>query len=137
MTLIPDFGQVGFDNQVLNLSPFEVQYDEKRPFFTEGTELFDKGYLFYSRRISDNLLNATKVTGRTKNNLGVGILNAVTNETENDPLSNYNIVVLDQSFAKNSYLTFTNTNVQRKGGDKANVTGLLSLETRAIPINFW
>ena len=72
MTLIPDFGQVGFDNQVLNLSPFEVQYDEKRPFFTEGTELFDKGYLFYSRRISDNLLNATKVTGRTKNNLGVG-----------------------------------------------------------------
>ena len=29
-----DFGQVGFDNQVLNLSPFEVQYDEKRPFFT-------------------------------------------------------------------------------------------------------
>ena len=46
MTLIPDFGQVGFDNQVLNLSPFEVQYDEKRPFFTEGTELFEKGYLF-------------------------------------------------------------------------------------------
>ena len=127
MTLIPDFRQVGFDNQVLNLSPFEVQYDEKRPFFTEGTELFDKGYLFYSRRISDNLLNATKVTGRTKNNLGLGILNAVTNETESDPLSNYNIVVLDQSFAKNSYLTFTNTNVQRKGGDKANVTGLLTV----------
>ena len=38
MTLIPDFGQVGFDNQVLNLSPFEVRYDEKRPFFTEGIE---------------------------------------------------------------------------------------------------
>ena len=37
-------------------------------------------------------------------------------------MSNYNIVVLDQSFAKNSFLTFTNTNVQRKGGDKANVT---------------
>ena len=127
MTLIPDFGQVGFDNQVLNLSPFEVQYDEKRPFFTEGTELFDKGYLFYSRRISNNLLNATKVTGRTKYNLGIGILNAVTNETENDPLSNYNIVVLDQSFTKNSFLTFTNTNVQRKDGDKANVTGLLSV----------
>ena len=38
MTLIPDFGQVGFDNQVLNLSPFEIQYDEKRSFFNEGTE---------------------------------------------------------------------------------------------------
>ena len=127
MTLIPDFGQVGFDNQVLNLSPFEVQYDEKRPFFTEGTELFDKGYLFYSRRISDNLLNATKITGRTEKKLGIGVLNAVTNETDNDPLSNYNIVVLDQSLPNNSYLTFTNTNVQRKGGDLANVSGLLSV----------
>lgn len=127
MTLIPDFGQVGFDNQVLNLSPFEVQYDEKRPFFTEGTELFDKGYLFYSRRISDNLLNATKITGRTGKKIGIGVLNAVTNETDNDPLSNYNIVVLDQSLPNNSYLTFTNTNVQRKGGDLANVSGLLSV----------
>lgn len=51
MTLIPDFGQVQSDNQVLNLSPFEVKYNENRSFFTEGTELFSKGDLFYSRRI--------------------------------------------------------------------------------------
>ena len=51
MTLIPDFGQVQSDNQVLNLSPFEVQFNENRAFFTEGTELFSKGNLFYSRRI--------------------------------------------------------------------------------------
>ncbi|RZK09673.1 MAG: hypothetical protein EOO46_13125, partial [Flavobacterium sp.] len=51
MTLIPDFGQVRSDNKVLNLSPFEVRYQENRPFFTEGTELFSKGNLFYSRRI--------------------------------------------------------------------------------------
>jgi len=50
-TLIPDFGQVQSDNQVLNLTPFEVKYNENRPFFTEGTELFNKGNLFYSRRI--------------------------------------------------------------------------------------
>ncbi|MBL4658338.1 MAG: carbohydrate binding family 9 domain-containing protein, partial [Flavobacteriales bacterium] len=40
MTLIPDFGQVQSDNQVLNLSPFEIKFDERRPFFMEGTELF-------------------------------------------------------------------------------------------------
>ena len=51
MALIPDFSQVQSDNQVLNLSPFEVQYDENRPFFTEGTELFNKRGLFYSRRV--------------------------------------------------------------------------------------
>ena len=33
MTLVPDFGQVRSDNKILNLSPFEVQYSENRPFF--------------------------------------------------------------------------------------------------------
>src|SRR6185369_3493496 len=90
MTLIPDFGQVRSDNQVLNLSPFEVRYGENRPFFTEGTELFSKGNLFYSRRVGSRpanfgnaynglglnefllknpteskLINAAKVSGRT------------------------------------------------------------------------
>jgi len=53
VTLIPDFGQTAFDDQVLNLGPFEQMYQEKRAFFTEGTELFDKGRLFYSRRIGN------------------------------------------------------------------------------------
>ncbi|MGC6490653.1 MAG: DUF5916 domain-containing protein [Flavobacteriales bacterium] len=126
MTLIPDFGQVGFDNQVLNLSPFEVQYDEKRPFFTEGTELYNKSGLFYSRRISDNLLNASKISGKTKKNLGVGVLNAITSESENNPLSNYNIITLDQSIHSNSYVSLTNTNVIRTNDEWANVTGLNS-----------
>ena len=51
MILIPDFGQVQSDDKVLNLTPFEIQYDEKRQFFTEGTELFDKCNIFYSRRV--------------------------------------------------------------------------------------
>ncbi|HMP86054.1 MAG TPA: DUF5916 domain-containing protein, partial [Lacibacter sp.] len=51
MTLIPDFGQVISDNVINNLSPFEVQFQENRPFFTEGTEIFNKAGLFYSRRV--------------------------------------------------------------------------------------
>lgn len=102
-TLIPDFGQVQSDNQVLNLTPFEVKYNEYRPFFTEGTELFNKGDLFYSRRIGgapihqydvysnidsnetviknpteSKLINAAKISGRTQSGLGIGFLNAVT-----------------------------------------------------------
>ncbi|MBA2421734.1 MAG: carbohydrate binding family 9 domain-containing protein, partial [Chitinophagales bacterium] len=97
-TLIPDFGQVQSDNLIYNLSAFEVQYDENRSFFTEGTELFNKADLFYSRRIgfisdyyeshadtnvtltnyptATPLLNATKISGRTKNGLGIGFFNA-------------------------------------------------------------
>ena len=104
MTLIPDFGQVQSDNQQLNLSPFEIKYAENRPFFTEGTELFGKGNLFYSRRIGGfpvnyitvqdqlqpnehivknpvetKLINATKISGRTQKGLGVGFFNALSN----------------------------------------------------------
>ncbi|MDZ7846411.1 MAG: DUF5916 domain-containing protein [Owenweeksia sp.] len=51
MTLIPDFGQVALDQQFVNFSPFENRFDENRQFFTEGTELFSIGDIFYSRRI--------------------------------------------------------------------------------------
>lgn len=160
--LIPDFGQTKFDNVVLNLGPFEQTFNENRPFFTEGTELFSKGNLFYSRRIGGtpslientspdevvenrptnvNLYNALKVSGRTDFGLGVGLLNAVTSPMYSDirntitgvkrqelaePLANYNILVLDQRFNKNSSVSFINTNVLRNGHYRdANVAALI------------
>ena len=164
-TLIPDFSQVGFDDVVLNLGPFEQQFTEQRQFFTEGTELFNKGRIFYSRRIGGapidqfdvesslsadeeiidypekvTMLNAIKVSGRTKKGLGVGIFNAITQKTEatikdsitgatrkevTNPFSNYNILVLDQQFNQNSTVTLINTNVTRDGRFRdANVTAL-------------
>lgn len=104
-TLIPDFGQTAFDDNILNLGPFEQQFAERRPFFTEGTELFSKGNLFYSRRVGDypstspnlgeneeltenvqkvKLLNATKISGRTNKGLGIGFFNGITQKTEVD-----------------------------------------------------
>lgn len=163
-TLLPDFSQVQSDNVVKNLSAFEVQYDEQRPFFQENSDLFQKGGLFYSRRIGRQpsgyydaydqtnsgeiiksnptqakLLNATKVSGRTVNGLGVGIMNAVMGNTYavakdtldnerkilTEPLSNYNIIVLDQQMKHSSSTYLINTNVTREGVDyrNANVTG--------------
>ncbi len=106
MTLIPDFKQVQSDDVVLNLSPFEQYYNERRQFFTEGMDLFKKGDIFYSRRIGqkpqkydvflDNLeteddiivnptktrlINSTKISGRTKSGLGFGILNSMTSKS--------------------------------------------------------
>ena len=103
MILVPDFGQVVSDNRVLNLSPFEVKFSENRQFFKEGTDLFEKGDFFYSRRIGgkplrydqvedqlangeevvanpqeSSLINATKVSGRTASGFGVGVFNALT-----------------------------------------------------------
>jgi hypothetical protein len=55
----PDFGQVEVDKKVLNLTVFETEYPEKRPFFLEGSQIFSFGNgfdnkplpLLYSRRI--------------------------------------------------------------------------------------
>lgn len=163
MTLIPDFGQAQSDNQILNLSPFEVRFDENRAFFTEGTELFNKGGLFYSRRVGgrplhyydvedqlqegeeiienpqqSQLYNATKISGRTNKGLGIGFFNATSGNTtarirnsegqvremQTNPLTNFNVLVLDQNLPHNSYVTLINTTVLRKGPDyDANVTG--------------
>lgn len=165
MTLIPDFGQVQADNRILNLTPFEQQFAENRTFFTEGTELFSKGNLFYSRRIGgtpfhywdvkgslqdgekivsipgqSKLLNATKISGRTQSGWGVGVLNAVTQKqyatienadketykVEVDPLTNYNILVVDKTLKNNSNVSLINTSVIRSGHDyDANVTSML------------
>mgnify|MGYP000529413573 CR=1 FL=1 len=159
MVLIPDFGQTRFDNKILNLGPFEQIFDENRPFFTEGTDLFNKGGLFYSRRIGQraskypitseteevidfpntiDLVNAVKVSGRTKDGLGIGFLNTITKKTDVvirdkntgstrtetvEPLANYNVLVLDQRFNGNSSVSLINTNVTRNGNFRdANVT---------------
>lgn len=166
-TLIPDFGQVVSDNVINNLTPYEVKFDEYRPFFTEGTEIFNKAGLFYSRRVGElptgfnyvdslgnanpavevinnpsrtRLYNGLKFSGRTRKKLGIGVFNALTapmyatikdkstgemTKIQTEPLANYNIIVLDQALKGRSYITFTNTNVIRSGGNRdANVTGL-------------
>ncbi len=175
MILIPDFGQTKFDPSVLNLSAFEVQYAEQRPFFTEGTELFSKGNLFYSRRVGGkpglypnltdtekiiefpakvDLINALKVSGRTGKNLGIGIFNAVTEKTYAkirdtetgqtrkelvEPLTNYNVLVLDQRFGQNNSISFVNTNTLREGNHRdANVSGLyFDLTNKKNTWNYW
>lgn len=165
MTLVPDFGQIQSDNVILNLTPYEQKFSENRPFFTEGTELFNKAGIFYSRRVGSTpggyydalqladdsgytieknpsltqLYNATKFSGRTKNNLGIGIFNAITApmyaefknskgellKMQTEPLANYNVIVLDQLLKNRSYITFTNTNVTRAGNARdANVTAI-------------
>jgi len=128
MTLIPDFSEAVSDNQVLNLSPFEVYFNENRQFFTEGVELFNKGGLFYSRRVEGRLINATKISGRNKKGTGLGLFNATSARTVSEagtsPLTNYNVMVFDQNLKNNSYFTLLNTNVWRSGAaHEANVTG--------------
>jgi hypothetical protein len=106
-TVNPDFGQVEADPAVVNLTAFETFFQERRPFFVEGSNLFRFGagsggmvfgapQLFYSRRIgrapsrsadeddgfvdnpvSTSILGAAKLSGQTAG-WSVGVMNAVT-----------------------------------------------------------
>ena len=102
LTINPDFGQVESDPSVMNLTAFETFYEERRPFFLEGKNIFnfdfDDANIFYSRRIGhspdyrptlgdheymdfpDNttILSAAKVSGKTSDGLAVGVLQSFT-----------------------------------------------------------
>jgi hypothetical protein len=125
-TVNPDFGQVEADPSVMNLTAYETFYEEKRPFFLEGKNILDYSLggnmLFYTRRIGHEptyfpqlregefiktpentaILNAMKVTGKSKDGLSLGVVQSVTaRETAQislqgkerdqtvEPLSNY------------------------------------------------
>ena len=106
-TVNPDFGQVEADPSVINLTAYETFFEEKRPFFLEGKSILDFGLgeghgggdiLYYSRRIggqpslfpdldegeftgsppyATTILDALKVTGKTKDGLSVGIVQSL------------------------------------------------------------
>lgn len=111
-TLNPDFGQVEADPAEVNLTAFETFFSERRPFFLEGTEIFDFSTnsmlrlsdvptIFYSRRIgrapqgripsgaefsnmpeSTPIVGAVKLSGKTSDGWSIGFLNAVTREQQ-------------------------------------------------------
>jgi hypothetical protein len=101
-TVNPDFGQVEADPAVVNLSAFETFFQERRPFFIEGSGAFNfDGGLFYSRRIGrapqvgastpaggfsnvpgdSTILGAAKLSGKI-GGFSIGALNAVTAEEQ-------------------------------------------------------
>ncbi|MBZ9787214.1 carbohydrate binding family 9 domain-containing protein [Psychroflexus sp. CAK57W] len=106
-----------------------------------GTVDLEENEIVENKPSEVGLINAIKMSGRLKSGLGVGVFNAVTESTtaavldtlqnsrkevEVEPLSNYNIMVVDQQFNKNSSVSLINTNVTRSGDFRnANVTGAL------------
>ena len=107
-TVNPDFGQVEADPSIINLTAYETFFEEKRPFFLEGKSILEFGLgeghgwgdiLYYSRRIgappsllpelgegestgsppgATTILDALKVTGKTRDGLSIGVVQSLT-----------------------------------------------------------
>ena len=138
-TFFPDFGQVEADPSVLNLTAYEVFFDERRPFFLEGNAILEYGIgsdmLFYSRRIGHapsisphlsptqtmtapsqtDIINAMKVTGKSKNGFSLGIINGLTQQEfaeikEGDTKTAYPIEPLTNYFVARAKQDYNNRN---------------------------
>jgi hypothetical protein len=150
-TVNPDFGQVEADPAVVNLSAFETFFQEKRPFFIEGsgTYQFDcrDCSLFYSRRIgrqprgyptldeggfasvprNSTILGAAKLTGRVKN-FSVGMLTAATDEEEGRAAcgdARWSEVVEPRTF-------YSVSRARREFSDQSSVGFILTTTTRSL-----
>jgi len=97
-TLNPDFRHIEADEERINLTRFELFYEEKRPFFLERSELFTPMSLFYSRRIADPRFGV-KLTGKTAG-WSLGLLGAVDEEQGPDPT--YGVIGLRKDILGNS-----------------------------------
>jgi hypothetical protein len=144
-TVNPDFGQVEADPATLNLTAFETFFNEQRPFFLEGTGIFQFGddptSIFYSRRIgrapqlaglvtdanadvsgASRILGAGKLTGRLSDGTSLGVLGAVTERTDVgnvtiEPATTYGVVRATHDFrAGESALGIVGTTVHRDLG---------------------
>ena len=131
LTINPDFSQVEVDQQVTNLTRFEISLPERRQFFIENSDLFaDFGNNrdsnpFFSRRIGiakdangntieNNIIGGVRLSGKVNNNLRVGFLTMQTAEDiKNEiPTVNNSVITLQQKVFKRSNISVMFINKQ-------------------------
>jgi len=152
-TINPDFGQVEADPSVVNLSAFETFYPERRPFFTEGANIFRfpillgdgdgaNEQLFYSRRVGrqpqgsadprggyaetvdqTSILAAAKLSGKTSSGWTIGLLGALTRETQADVLDSAGMAHSDVVEPQSGYVVGRLAHDWREGRTVAGLFG--------------
>jgi hypothetical protein len=129
LTINPDFSQVEVDRQVINLTRFEFQFPERRQFFLENSDLFDRiGFPearpFFSRRVGlarDTtgalrkvpILYGARLSGSLSRKWRMSLLNMQTREQEKVlglPGQNFTVAALQRNFGAQSNIEFSFVN---------------------------
>ncbi|MEO6758657.1 MAG: DUF5916 domain-containing protein, partial [Saprospiraceae bacterium] len=146
LTLNPDFSQVEVDEQVTNLSRFELFFPERRQFFLENRDLFATfGFPntrpFFSRRIGIGynpvkgrgetvpILAGARLSGKLNDQWRIGLLNMQTrrvdwDETQVLPAANFTVATVSRKMFERSALSAIVVNKQQ-------FTGALSEEQKS------
>jgi len=128
-TINPDFSQVDVDQQVTNLTRFNIVFPERRNFFIENSDLFTTLQLandinpFYSRFIgaSQDILMGLKLSGNVSPNTRIGWLNVQSKKGEDENAQNYMVGVLKQQFGE--VFNVTGYLVNRQATDNFSLEG--------------
>jgi hypothetical protein len=108
LTVNPDFSQVEVDEQVVNLTLFDIRLPEKRLFFLENSDVFEDFGIppmrpFFSRRIGLDeegnaipILYGARLSGNVNKDLRIGLMNLQTRETEQVLSQNYTVFSFHQ-----------------------------------------
>ncbi|WP_117880847.1 DUF5916 domain-containing protein [Aureibaculum luteum] len=135
-TVNPDFSQIDVDQQVTNLTRFEVNFPEQRNFFLENSDLFsnlgvDGVNPFYSRRVGANnpIQFGLKLSGNISPKTRIGVLDVQTDSENDNPSQNFGALVAEYQLSRNFTTTGFLINRQETDGfefinDYNRVTGL-------------
>ena len=116
VTLNPDFSQVEVDEQVVNLTLFDIRLPEKRLFFLENDDIFEDFGIppmrpFFSRRIGLDedgspipILYGARLSGNVNENLRLGVMNLQTREQESFLAQNYTVASFHQQVLARSVI---------------------------------
>ena len=111
ITVNPDFATVEADEDVIDLTKYEIQYPEKRVFFQEGNEMYQTRLkTFYSRRVGD-ISAGIKLTGKA-GKTNINFINAFDKNSYDSSGAKpmYTAFRVKRDILKSSSLGFTTTN---------------------------
>src|SRR6185295_3181655 len=157
-TFNPDFGQVEADPAVVNLTAFETFFNERRPFFVEGSGMFKFDSdcwngpcsMFYTRRVGrapqgtdvlpngdgvyteypsqSTILGAAKLTGRV-HGMSLGVMHAVTQEETATVLASG----LRSQQAVEPTTNYTVARARREFANQSSIGGIFTSTIRSLP----
>ncbi len=113
VTINPDFSQVDVDQQVTNLTRFNIFFPERRNFFLENNDIFGSFGIFpvrpfFSRGLGINdgnpvpILFGLRLSGNINKNWRLGFLDIQTNKTDEFSAQNYSVFSLQKRVLKRS-----------------------------------
>ncbi len=133
LTINPDFSQVDVDEQVTNLTTFNIRFPERRLFFLENSDLFSDFGIppmrpFFSRRIGLDEDGNTipiqyggRLSGNITKDLRVGLMNLQTRANDEFPSQNYTSLALHQRVLERSVIKGYFHNRKMVGGEESSV----------------